>query len=632
MKTIQAPGKILLYLLLIWLNGLTTAQAQVCDGNLGDNIFESGDFGTGPTNDITTDPGIAPGYGYVAPGPPQDGLYTITKNTGAWPGLFTTWLAVTDNSPDNDGYMMVVNASFDPGLFYSQEVTGLCENTIYEFSVDVLNMIKSNIGGHIKPNVSFLLDGVTQFSTGDVPQNEQWNNYGFTFETAPGQTSLVLSLSNNAPGGTGNDLALDNISFRACGDEALILPETLVNICEDGDALTLEATVVGDNYVDPNYQWQESFDQGLTWQNIPGANGATYDHAQLASGDYYYRYLLADSPANLNNDKCRVNSNVKIVRVLPKETSFADTICTGLTYDYGGESFSQTATGVDTLQNFLGCDSIVTLQLEVVPDNGIALTLDIVPPRCSGGDADTTGSIEILQTQNGYPLYLYAVNGEDFGPGTFFGNLPGGSTYTVLVVDRFGCTADTTLTLVPPDFLSLDAGPDQEIGLGESIPLAADLNFSPVNLVWSNGDSILCMGVEDCLSFEALPVRSQIITVMATDERNCTVTDELFVRVFPERQVYVPNAFSPDANGINDRFFVQIGQPNVQQVESLRVFDRWGSSVFESTGSQSGGNTGGWDGTIGGEPAPVGVYVWTARIRFLDGTVLDYSGDVLLVR
>ena len=632
MNTINAPRKILFCLLLLWLFGSMSSQAQVCDGNLGDNIFESGDFGTGPTNDIPTDPGIAPGYGYVAPGPPQDGLYTITKNTGNWPGLFTTWLAVTDNSPEGDGYMMVVNASFDPGLFYSQEVTDLCENTVYEFSVDVLNMIKGNIGGHIKPNVSFLLDGVTLFSTGDVPQNEQWNTYAFTFETDPGQTSLVLSLSNNAPGGTGNDLALDNISFRPCGDEALILPETLVNICEDGDALTLEATVVGDNYVDPNYQWQESFDQGATWQNIPGANGPTYDHTMLASGDYYYRYLLADGPANLNNDKCRVNSNVKIVRVLPKETSFADTICSGLTYDYGGESFSQTGTGVDTLQNFLGCDSIVSLNLEVVPDNGIALTLDIVPPRCFGGDADTTGSIEILDTQNGYPLYLFAVNDQDFGPGTFFGDLPGGVPYSVRVVDRFGCTADTTVMLTPPDFLTLEAGPDRQVVLGESLTLSVDLSFSPIDLVWSNGDSVLCTGAADCLSFDLLPLRSQEVTVTATDERNCAISDRLIVRVSPERQVFVPNGFSPDGNGINDRFFVNAAEPNVQRIESLRVFDRWGGLMFENSDLEPSDKSAGWDGTVGGEPAPTGVYVWTARILFLDGELIDYSGDLLLMR
>ena len=200
------------------------AQDPICDGNLGENIFEDGDFGSGIANILSPDPNIAPGYNYTFLGPPNDGLYVITNNTGAWPGLFPTWLAIQDNSSDPQGYMMVVNASFNPGLFYEQIIDDLCENTVYEFSADVINLIASGVSGHIAPNVSFLINDEVRFTTGDIPQNNQWNTYGFTFETIPGQTTVKLSLRNEAPGGIGNDLALDNITFRACGPQALICP------------------------------------------------------------------------------------------------------------------------------------------------------------------------------------------------------------------------------------------------------------------------------------------------------------------------------------------------------------------------------------------------------------------------
>ena len=325
----------ILILATLILGGMGEIWSQSCEGNLGDNIFLDGDFGSGTSNDLQVDPEIAPGYVYTTPGPPGDGFYTITKNTGAWAGLYGTWLAINDNSTDPNGYMMVVNASFDEGLFYEEEVTGLCDDALYEFSADVINLIKPSVGGHIKPNVSFLIDGVNVFDTGDIPQSGNWINFGFTFTTAPGQTSVTLSLRNNAPGGIGNDLALDNISFRACGDEAFILPETVANICEDGSALTLDATVVGDLYDNPAYQWQQSFDMGGTWQNIPGANGGMYDHTDLASGVYYYRYLLADGPVDLDNEKCRVNSNVKLINVVPKEWDLSDTICQGNAFFFG---------------------------------------------------------------------------------------------------------------------------------------------------------------------------------------------------------------------------------------------------------------------------------------------------------
>jgi hypothetical protein len=106
--------KILLYTieLLVVVFIPCSSFAQVCTGNLGDNIFEAGDFGKGVTNLLYPNPGIAPGYGYANSVPPPDGLYIITNNTGAWSGLYPTWLGIRDNSNDPNGYMMVVNASF----------------------------------------------------------------------------------------------------------------------------------------------------------------------------------------------------------------------------------------------------------------------------------------------------------------------------------------------------------------------------------------------------------------------------------------------------------------------------------------------------------------------------------------
>lgn len=232
------------------------AYAQTCDGNLGDNIFDEGDFGVGSSNLLLQDPGIAPGYNYTTSPPPSDGFYVITNNTEVWSNLYPTWLGIGDNSDDPNGYMMVVNASFDPGLFYDQVIEDLCEDTQYEFSADIINLIAMGVTGHIDPNVSFLIDGNVEFTTGDIPKTNSWQTYGFTFSTAPGQTSLRLSLRNNAPGGIGNDLALDNISFRTCGDAASILPEEPANICVDGQPLSLFATVTGTQYENPSYQWQ----------------------------------------------------------------------------------------------------------------------------------------------------------------------------------------------------------------------------------------------------------------------------------------------------------------------------------------------------------------------------------------
>ena len=103
-----------------------------CEGTLGDNLFDDGDFGAGAINIPNQDPGIAPGYNYVTFGPPNDGQYVITNNTGAWSGLYPTWIKIRDNSTDPNGYMMVVNADFSPGVFYEQEISEFYQYNLLE--------------------------------------------------------------------------------------------------------------------------------------------------------------------------------------------------------------------------------------------------------------------------------------------------------------------------------------------------------------------------------------------------------------------------------------------------------------------------------------------------------------------
>ena len=216
--------------ILLWLFQLNGAIAQsgplgtctsICHGSLGDNIYPNGDFGSGIPNVIPVNPGLAPGYIYQTNPPPNDGYYSIANSTTPW-GWFAAdkWINIEDNGPEPNGYMMVVNASYPPGMFF-QSTVAVCEGTLYEFSVDVINIFESYFTGTIYPNLTFMIDNVAYCETGDISNDEQWHTVRFSFTTAPGQTSLLLGMRNNAPGGYGNDLAIDNISFRACGPKLL---------------------------------------------------------------------------------------------------------------------------------------------------------------------------------------------------------------------------------------------------------------------------------------------------------------------------------------------------------------------------------------------------------------------------
>ncbi len=598
--------------------------AQTCSGSLGENIFTDGDFGVGVPYILPVDPLIAPGYTYSTTTPVSDGRYTITNDVAQWANAYN-WLRIKNNSPDPNGYMMVVNASFTPGLFYRQTVDGLCDGTTYEFTADIFNMIPPGTN-LILPNVSFLIDSVQVYNTGNVPENGRWNTYGFTFSTKPGQGSVTLSLRNNAPGGNGNDLAIDNITFRPCGPQAYILPSQTAYGCQEGAPIRLAATVIGNQYPTPYVQWQRSSDMGVTWSDIPGETDTVFFHTLRSQGQYYYRFLAANSPFNLLNSKCRVASTPKVVEILPKFFTAQDTFCQGLGYLQGNRVYTTNGTYVDTLISSRGCDSIVTLELVFLPDPGITATVTPKDPSC---DYLVDGSIAISNVQRGtLPLAYFFNNRQNFNGGVS-ANLPPG-TYSCAVVDRYGCRFDTAITLVNPPPFVVNIAPVLPVDLGDPLQLSTSANF-PVDLYsWMPADMVNCS--TNCGEVTIFPTLTQFLGLQARSDKGCIATDSAFIHVNKVRYLYIPNAFTPNGDGLNEVFSPVASMPNVKEVEELRVFNRWGALVFENANFDPNDLSQGWNGTYQGSDAPSGVFMYQTKVRFLDGQLFTYSGAVTLVR
>jgi hypothetical protein len=134
---------------------------------------------------------------------------------------FDAWHTnATDHSEDNNGYMYLVNANYEPGQFYNGRVDNLCIGLRYEFSVYLANLCKPS--GRINPNILFevrSVDGnvlLAQLESGDVVERDRltWEKYGFSFIAS--SSSVNLLMISNARGGDGNDLVIDDIALRVC--------------------------------------------------------------------------------------------------------------------------------------------------------------------------------------------------------------------------------------------------------------------------------------------------------------------------------------------------------------------------------------------------------------------------------
>lgn len=590
---------------------------ELCEGNLGDNIFLDGDFGRGSDDVLQINPNIAPGYSYTT-GLPPDGSYSIVKRTGNWSNLWNTWLDFDHSGSDPDGYMMIVNASFSAGVFYEKEITGLCPNTLYEFSSEIINAIRTGVFDHSDPNVSFFLDDVEQYSTGLISKSEQWQKFGFSFVTGPNQESVKLSLRNNAPGGIGNDLGLDNISFRPCGPKSFIGIDTdqRIFLCSDGDPFNISAETV-DNW---SVFWQVSND-GLNWEDVEGPQGQTYTHTNFEANTYLYRYVSAANEANLMNSKCRVISDMVSIEVLPEIYMEFDTICDGNVRVFGDSTFTVPGFHAHTFVSSIGCDSLVHLNLSVGDKQPIDIDYFSQDPRCHDtGD----GRISIVGANGGYPPYDIQVT-LDGNSINDTDNIPGGD-YNLIAVDRYGCTDTVNVIIEDPSRFIVDLIGDTTVRLGDELNMSVETNYDIGNFEWTPANDLPC---PSCLEFILTPIHSNTYILKAYNPVNCIAYDSVTINVTVENSIYLPNIFSPNGDGINDIFELNYYKSSVSEIRNLHIYDRFGNSVSSAklvTDKIL------WDGMFDGRYLETGVYVYRFDVVYLSGEVGEINGDVTLVR
>ncbi|MFT3884375.1 MAG: gliding motility-associated C-terminal domain-containing protein [Flavobacteriales bacterium] len=226
-------------------------------------------------------------------------------------------------------------------------------------------------------------------------------------------------------------------------------------------------------------------------------------------------------------------------------------------------------------------------------------------------------SVAILHASGGVD-YAWSppelVTATDVGTAQAFPDAP--TTYSVMVSNALGCfdTATVRVELFPE--ASVSAGEDVTIPYGHSALLHA---YGNGTIHWDASPDLSC---DSCARTMAAPLSTTTYTARIVDAHGCLASDA--VTVFVEGSLFVPNTFTPNGDGINDRFFAL-----ATEAKELRlwVFNRWGEMIYEGTGT-----TKAWDGTYKGVDSPIDTYVWRVELLERSGEHHTFYGHVNLLR
>ncbi|RLD20909.1 MAG: hypothetical protein DRI69_05300 [Bacteroidetes bacterium] len=285
-----------------------------------------------------------------------------------------------------------------------------------------------------------------------------------------------------------------------------------------------------------------------------------------------------------------------------------------------------------TVTDQTGCTDSISVTL-TEPEPIQTYLAEIVPPTCAG--ENTTISIDSVTGGNG--THTWSING---GQQYTLDDTVTVSVgfYSIIVLDEGSCKDTTMLVITSPPPIELSILPDDAIvKLGDSIQLLLTIDSTQGlvdSISWTHDVAGSLLSCYDCIMPYASNVLPTTYFVQVWDSAGCVALESIFVDVDNNRNVFIPNVFSPNQDGRNEDFKIFTGQ-GVLGIRSARVFNRWGELMVEIMNPEL--NPDGtfiWDGDFNGELMQPGVYVYMAEILFQDAPdqPLIYRGDVTLIR
>jgi gliding motility-associated-like protein len=300
-------------------------------------------------------------------------------------------------------------------------------------------------------------------------------------------------------------------------------------------------------------------------------------------------------------------------------------------YNWNGTNYNASGTYTFTTINAAGCDSIATLNLTVKNPptatlagggticKGASISLPITltgtaPFSITYSDGTSTHTVSPISSSSYQLVVSPAAN----------------ATYTISNVSDASCTSNVTngsavVTIIPP--IPAVRYPTITTTANKATPVAARALGNNYTYQWNPPVGLNAYTViGPVFSYD----RTTEYTIAITNDKGCTVTDTLLVKINPVQaplpeDIYVPKAWSPNNDGHNDKLYPLT--ENIRELKFFRVFNRWGQLVFETNTIGVG-----WDGMFKGKPQVMDVYAWTAEAVGVSGTVIKRSGNSVLLR
>lgn len=291
-----------------------------------------------------------------------------------------------------------------------------------------------------------------------------------------------------------------------------------------------------------------------------------------------------------------------------------------------GSGLNGLAAGIYSLEvtDANGCTAKASYELTSPPE--IVAQYLVTDPVCSG---EASGEIEFTAIKGGTQPYTLTLGGTVLTAEPYlFDKLPAGN-YTVQVSDASNCIKQYPVKVDDGDAFDLTLGPDITLVDGESADIKVSGDIAEmVSIIWSNNYGFSC---DQCTEFAFSPPQNGYFSFTATNGSGCITTDTVNIVIRSKsvgEKVYLPNTFSPDADGVNDLFRPYYGNINVRK-STLSIYNRWGSQLYYEEFTDE---AHGWNGRCNGQVMNPDVYVYVLTVELANGDISVFKGDVTIFR